>query len=64
MKFSIEMRAWQNDLRMYKHTLKFIEKHCKESNLHIEEIPDEMLALMEHKTPTGNQGQIWNYDHD
>lgn len=49
---------------MYMHTIKFIEKHCKESNLHIEEIPDEMLALMEHKTPTGNQGQIWNYDHD
>jgi hypothetical protein len=64
IKFNMECRAWQNDLRMYTNTVQYIEKHCKEINVHIEEIPKEMLALMQHKTPTANHGQMWNYSED
>jgi hypothetical protein len=38
---------------MYSHTVKFIQKDCEEIGVHIEEVPPEILALVEHRTPTG-----------
>jgi hypothetical protein len=49
---------------MYLHTVKFIAKQCEKLSVHIEEIPAEILKLMEHKTPTGSEGLIWNYESD
>lgn len=62
--FSMESRSWNNDLRMYQSTLKYIAESCKQTGVHIEEVPEFVLNLMEHKTPTSNQGQMWNFDSD
>ena len=50
----MESRSWNNDLNMYINTIKFISAECKQNGVHIEEVPDFVLNLMDKKTPSSH----------